>query len=324
MSAGGATSNERRAARALLVDADRQHARTVARVLRSVVPALEVVERAVDAPDQPFDLVMLNYDACDDQERVGALQRFAAERDRGRFLMSSAVRDPQALAVLFGELGARNVLGRHDEVDAIELIVTVQKILGADIFGIEKYFPWGAPRARFSIDDSARRDEIREHARALAESVGTQSRMVELFCTVVDELITNAIYNAPVDERGVERFSHLRRGEPVSLASHEGIEVVLCSDGRALGCAVADPFGSLGPRTVVDYLGRCFRRGDDQISERSGGAGLGLFTVYEGCSQLVVNIAPGERTEMIGVLDIRGRFRDFAERPKSFNVFAAG
>ncbi len=308
----------------LLVDADKQHARSVARVLRSIVPHVDTVERVEDAPARAFDLVLLNYDALDDQERARSVQRFCAERDRGRLVLCSAVRRPEALSVLFGELGVRNMLGRHEEVDGQELLITVQKILRDEIFGIEKYFPWGASHLRFTLDNSGGRDAIREQARALAEALGTQSRMVELFCTVVDELTTNAIYNAPIDEHGAERFSHLKRGEPVSLQRGEGIEVVLSSDGRTLGCAVSDPFGSLGANTIVDYLGRCFRRGDDQISDRSGGAGLGLFTVYESCSQLVVNIDARRRTEMIGLIDIRGRFRDFAERPKSFNVFVAG
>lgn len=323
MSATDASPGGRRGSCALLVDADRAHARTVARVLRSVVE-LDVVAHVTDAAERPFDLVVLNYDACDDEERVQALRRFGAERERGHLLLCSDVRAPEALAVLFGELGVRNLLGRHEELDASELLITTQKLLGGDVFGIEKYFPWGVTESRYVLLDSAHREGVRGEARALAERLGVPSRMVELFCTVVDELLTNAIYNAPVDDRGAERFSHLRRGEPVTLESHERIEVVLCSDGRTIGCAVSDPFGSLGPRTVVEYLGRCFRRGEDQISERSGGAGLGLFTVYEGCSQLVVNLAPGRRTEMIGLIDIRGRFRDFASRPKSFNVFCAG
>lgn len=312
-------------ARGVLVDADKAHARAVARVLRCLVPRLEVAERVdVAAGAGPYDIVLVNDDTLDDEQRQEVLRRFAVERDRGRLVMFSAQRRPEALAVLFGELGARNVLGRHEEVDGLELLVTARKLLGADIFGVEKYFPWGAPRLSFSVAHSAGRDAIRERARQLAESLGTQSRLVELYCTVVDELMTNALYNAPVDERGEERFAHLKRGEPVALAGGEGVDVVLCSDGRTLGCAVTDPFGSLGPHTIVDYLGRCFRRGADQISERSGGAGLGLFTIYEACSQLVVNIATGRRTEMIALIDIRGRFRDFAERPKSFNVFLAG
>lgn len=312
-------------ARGLLVDADKGHARAVARVLRSVLPRLEIVERLEEASDvRPYDFVLVNRDGLGPQEGAEVVQRFAVEQDRGRLAIFSAERQPEALAVLFGELGARNVLGRHEELNGVELLVTAQKMLRADIFGIEKYFPWGASRVSFVVDHSEGRDRIREQGRALAESLCIQSRLVELFCTVVDELMTNALYNAPVDERGEERFAHLRRGEPVALDQGESVEVVLCSDGRTLGCAVSDPFGSLGPSTIVDYLGRCFRRGADQISQRSGGAGLGLFTVYEACSQLVVNIAAGRRTEVIGLIDIRGRFRDFAERPKSLNVFVAG
>lgn len=306
----------------LLIDADKAHARTAARVLRSVLGSVQGVESVDEVPEGArFDVVLANVDSLDNAQQALLFRRFAAERSEGRLILCSSMRRPEALAVLFGEWSVTNVLGRHEEVDGEELLVTVQKILRKDIFGIDKYFSWGVRRLRFGLSTSAARDAIRVAARELANSVGTQSRLVELYATVVDELTTNALYNAPVDGAGVERFSHLRRGADVTLGDDEGIEVVLCSDGQKLGCAVTDPFGSLGARTIVDYLGRCFRRQDDQISDRSGGAGLGIFTVYEACSQLIVNIEAGERTEMIGLIDIRGRFRDFVERPKSLNVF---
>ena len=62
-------------------------------------------------------------------------------------------------------------------------------------------------------------------------------------------------------------------------------------------------------------------RGGDQIDQKDGGAGLGLYYIFESLNHLIVNVAPNRRTEMIGLMDISGTFRDFAERPKSLNVF---
>ncbi|RYG65777.1 hypothetical protein EON77_18135 [bacterium] len=97
--------------------------------------------------------------------------------------------------------------------------------------------------------------------------------------------------------------------------------MTLCCDGRRLGVAVRDPFGSLRADTVLDYLTRCFRRGPDQIDAKEGGAGLGLYFTFEALSHFVINVSPGRATEMIGLLDVSGTFKDFARRGKSFNMF---
>lgn len=315
---------EHRQRRALLCDADRQHARSVLPVLRVIASRVDKVERVDEVPEgDTFDVVIINDDAFSEGERARALQRFSVERDRGRLIMCSSLRKPEALAVLFGELGLTNVLGQSQDAGPPALLVTAQKMLQGDIFGMEKYFSWGVPLRCFSLQDGSARDDVRESAREFAATIGAQSRMINSYCTVVDELTTNALYNAPVTDSGEARFAHLKRSEPVSLELAERAEITLCSDGRVLGCSVVDPFGSLDPRTVVDYLGRCFRRGDDQISTRTGGAGLGLFTVYELCSHVVINIAAGRRTEIIGLIDIASRYRDFAGRAKSFNIFMA-
>jgi hypothetical protein len=142
-----------------------------------------------------------------------------------------------------------------------------------------------------------------------------------LLCNVTDELVTNALYDAPTTSDGSARHAQLSRSEPVSLAAHEVVDVSFCSDGETVGCAVHDPFGSLTVDTARTYLARCLRRGADQVSDRSGGAGLGLFTVLEASSHLVLNLAPGRGTECIALFHATAAFRGLSERPKSLSTF---
>ena len=36
---------------------------------------------------------------------------------------------------------------------------------------------------------------------------------------------------------------------------------------------------------------------------------------------MVINLKPGRATEILGLIDVRGTYKDFATRGKSFNVF---
>lgn len=297
--------------------------REMARVARAALPDVRIVETPQEVDGDETDLVVVDYDGLDAGLREGVFDRFAAHQREGRLLLCMGGTHRGELATLFARHALTHLLARSGDVDAEELLVTVQKILRRDIFGIEKYFPWGAEYERVTLSRASERSSAIQGAAEFAERKGAQRRFVELFQTAADELITNALFNAPTNAAGERCYAHLSRTEDVVLAEGQSVEAVFCTDGRKLGIAVTDPFGSLQADTVVAYLGKCFRKGSDQIDDKQGGAGLGLYYLFEMLSQFIVNIRPGERTEIIGVIDVRGRYREFSDRPKSFNVFLA-
>ena len=86
---------------------------------------------------------------------------------------------------------------------------------------------------------------------------------------VVDEMVTNALYDAPIDREGRPRFAHLPRTEPVRLERGEEIHIQFCSDAQLLGVAVSDPFGALSKQVSLDYLSRCFARQSRPLESRA-------------------------------------------------------
>jgi len=312
-----------RGQRVLLIDGDGAQRDVTARTLRPVVAGeLDARETLGDVPpDGEYDLVMANYDALTPTERSALIESFSRLQRKSRLLLTSAGKCKEEFHRLFGEHALTNLLAKNGELDAEDLIVTVQKILRRDVFGIEKYFVWGAQTVTTRLTHSSDKSRLLSEAEAYATNVGVRPRMVSLFCMVADELVTNAIFNAPRDAGGQHRYAHLPRGEDVALDPGEDVEVKFCCDGRRLGIAATDPFGSLTQERLLDYLAKCFRKGEDQIDSKPGGAGLGFYYIFEGVSHLVANISMGKRTEMIGLIDIRGSYRDFAGSTKSFNIF---
>lgn len=312
-------------ARFLVIDPDEGHRRAIGAVLArggGEVHAVGSVED-VGGSDAAIDLVLASYDGLGPVSSAALLRRFSTLRARGRVLLFVGAVDRAALAALFGEHGLSNVLARTGELDTADLEVTVEKILRGDVFGIDRYFTKDAARESIVVRATSEREALLSRAREFALSAGAQGRFADLLCNACDEMLTNALYNAPVDVAGAPRFAHLSRTQPVRLANDEAIVVTLCSDGKEMGISVSDPFGSLKAGTITQYLAKCLRRGNDLVDEKEGGAGLGLFYVFEAVSHFVVNLQAGRRTETIGILDVRGRYKDFVTRPKSFNVFVA-
>jgi hypothetical protein len=217
--------------------------------------------------------------------------------------------------------GLSNLLATNGELAAIDFIVTLQKITRGDIFGIEKYFSWGAEPQRIAVRRSTEKQAVIQQATDFAQTLRVHPPLVERFLTVVDELVTNAFYNAPIDAHGKRKFSGFSRSNPVELEGDQRIDVSFCCDGLRLGVSVADPFGSLQPDGALKYLARCLHGKTAEVSREGGGAGLGFYIMFDAVTHLVINVAPGARTEVLGVIDVQGTFRDFVAAGKSFNIF---
>lgn len=307
--------------RVLLVYGARRQVKELAQTLRSVCVEVDISEKLPDLAAARPDLMLVDYDTLPPEDRTRLVREFATLGGKTRLLLLSEDQAKADYVHLFSNRMLTNLIARNEVVDAEELIVTVQKLLRRDIFGIEKYFTWGVQPRFVRINRSSQKDAVLQDAANFSTALGIHPRLVSLFCGVADEFITNAIYNAPVDSNGNSRYAHVSREVDVSLEPGEDIEIKFSCDGRRLGISAADPFGSLTKERILDYLSKCFRKGDDQIDQKAGGAGLGFYQVFESLTQFVVNIHPGQKTEMIGLIDVRGTYKDFVSRNKSFNIF---
>jgi len=313
--------------RLLLIDPDETHLRWLARVIQSGISEVEVCSRTSIAKDpDPYDLVVMSCDLLDTE--LSAKQIMGVRRDHPDvpfLLISSSKHIYPRLITGFRDKGLMNILARkvrREWAPPSDLVVTLQKLLRPDIFGLDKYFPrWGMDPISMTVRSTADKSDVLARAHDYAADLDIHPRLVPQFLTVVDESISNALYNGPCDEQGVPRFAHLPRQTTVSLQAGEEIAVTLRCDGVRLGVSVVDPFGSLTRDTIFDHLSKCFRRGRDQIDFDPGGAGIGLYVCFESLSHFVINISARRRTEVIGLIDVRGTYLDYVSEGKSFNVF---
>lgn len=299
--------------------------RSVLRVLSATrsdvveVPSLQAAAEVLAV--QRFALAVIDHEGCADgcaAFLAGAARRIAPHT---RILLLAGRLEDGPLAELLAAERLTHLLARTDPLDTSELLVTCEKILRGDIFGLEKYLCWGVEPEAEVVRVSDDRGAVLARLRRYLDGLALPPRIGELACGVADELLTNAIYDAPVDEQGRPRYAHRRRTEPIALGAGEECIFRYACDGRLLALSIRDPFGSLEQSVVLRHLARCLQRGADQISSKAGGAGMGLFYVFSSVNHFVVNLAPGRATETIGLLDVSGSYRTLAARPKSLCFF---
>jgi hypothetical protein len=213
------------------------------------------------------------------------------------------------------DAGWEHVVAQPMPLLAEELLATVQKLLRNDAFGLEKYMAWGAAVRSYSLDDTRDREAAVAEVAKDVLAAGLPDRIGSLVSVIADELIANAIYAAPVDDRGARFRAHEPRDESRALTGRDAVTVRWATDARYLAIEVRDNWGSIDVADVTKQLAG----GGRQVTS-SGEGGMGLPLAYACSNQFAINCAPDEMTEVITLLDVRYKPTELA-RAASFHAF---
>lgn len=282
-----------------------------------MVTSIAEMEAAVQ--ESWADLYVVNYDEKDVQTS-SVIKKLLDNQMNIPVVILSEKKDKNHLVDLFSHDRLRNLIARNDQILEEEMITTVEKILRKDVFGMEKYLTWGVEFVNEPIKDSGEKNAQVARVGDFVRKLQCDERFVRLAEIVADEMIMNALYDAPVDGQGKAIYAHLPRTDRVTLADKHAL-LQYGTDGRYFGISCTDHFGALKAQTVVNYLRKCFLQDEYQIDTKQGGAGVGFYMIFQSISQLVINIEEGKKTEMIGLIDIRPMYKDSKKRTKSFNIF---
>ena len=214
-----------------------------------------------------------------------------------------------------------SVMGYGARFDDDEFIASATKALRGNVFGLNKYFPWGVTTYSVVIKNYEQKNRAIDVILHYATLAGVRGQVRERIQTVADELMMNALYHAPVDAEGKELYAGRPIKELAQLDEVSPIEIQYGSSGRYFGISVRDGGGSLSRQRAMQYLGKA-RSGTADIESKVGGAGLGLISVLRSVSKLVFNLDPGQSTEVIGLFDME-LFAKGKVGARSVHVFTA-
>jgi CRP-like cAMP-binding protein len=203
------------------------------------------------------------------------------------------------------------------------ITTTVSKLANQDLFGLEKYISWGTEVSEIVIVGSAQRRKIVSDLGESLLTSGIRKSVISRVTAVAEELLMNAIYDAPVDKDGKSIYNHLSRTVKIELKSEEqGLFRHAC-DGLLIAISVTDPFGGLTRETIVTYLRNCYGASPGTLNfagGSKGGAGLGLFQLIATSDLVVFNVNTGRKTEVIALFSTDPKVARVKKKP-SFHFF---
>jgi hypothetical protein len=189
--------------------------------------------------------------------------------------------------------------------DMSSLTITALKLFTGDIFGIEKYLPPEIEVHLTRLRDYNGRSRAIDSVLAFAEAAGVRRQIRSAIGQVCEELLMNALYDAPVDESGRGVFAEVDPHARVDQQSPRPVSIRYATTPQHFAVAVRDRYGTLEKQHVLNYLEKCLKS-PHQIDRKTYGAGLGLYLIANNAAQFIVNLAPGMASEVVCTFDRKG------------------
>ena len=250
--------------------------------------------------EKDFDLILASVDMLE----VLKLAKMRSAKTKIVFMSSESI--PSYLPKIHALGVMPNIVSRDENDKPLtirNIMSTVTKLAGPNIFGLEKYLNLGAEIHEAAICKSSERDQLRQQMMEHFTALGIRRSVLDTVGTVLEELLMNAIYDAPIDAVGRPIYNHLPRTHEVELRPHEQGRFRYACDGEYIAISVEDPFGALTAKTTLKYLEKCYGgasvNDSAEMQGHKGGAGRGLHQIIENSSLVVFNISPRQRTEVI-------------------------
>jgi len=263
---------------------------------------------------------LLAADTFDAETVIGAVEAYPGLKT----LLWTAEPMDRTLRFAAEHPGISNILGRANfdsPPRSWELMMVLRRLARPEEDGpkFAWFLDWGFSGFQERVDTTAKRDRLVTKVQEFANRVGARQKIAELYNAVTHELLTNAMYDAPVDAAGNYKYAADRKAD-IRLDLDEQPTLKIASDGSRLAIQVIDPFGGLTRNKVFDGLARGLAGG--QLDTSHGGAGLGLTVIHNGTAMLFFDVVAGSRTEVTGIFELGTSHRDFRLQPKSLHFFS--
>jgi hypothetical protein len=191
-----------------------------------------------------------------------------------------------------------------EDFQARELTAMASRILTGDMFGVDKIVPPGTQIQTHRISNHEDKAECMARIASFCEHAGVPRQHHAAIEQCVDEMVMNALYDAPVDEQGGQVFAGISARARVSLRITQTVVVQYAYDGRQFAVSVRDAYGSLARSTVLRVLYKCLHA-EEKIDRRASGAGVGLYLMVTSASRVFFEVVPGVATEAACTFDVR-------------------
>ncbi|MBI2605154.1 MAG: hypothetical protein HYW49_03635 [Deltaproteobacteria bacterium] len=219
-----------------------------------------------------------------------------------------------ASSELFGTIIPRTFSKENQEQLGHLLKLAGNSANNANHTDIARFFGEKVKTQNIKVTKSKQKQAIVESLKNHLAEIGFKLRTAALIASAADELIMNAIFDAPVDKTGKYIYSQTPRSAELELDEKNSVDFKVAFDGNLLGISVTDQYGSLDKKKVLRHVSKSYEMEEYKVKTNVAGAGVGLSNVYRNCSGIVFECESGTRTTVSVFYKKTASFKEFKDQ----------
>ncbi len=282
-----------------------------------------VLDLDIDLAADPMALVDATIMAC-----PGAHLVVVAGVDAKRRLMQTLASPPVRHVVpkLGSWLDRPPEQRQFDGPDEQDLAIALRRLLlpRSEPLGAAPYLIDGFSITESTISSSNDKDAVLNTVLELAAALDLSDEKKRRIEVSAEELLLNALYDAPRGPDGKSLHAGVDRRTPVHLEPGSHVRLQYGCDGRNFVVSIADRYGALDRPPVVKSLSKLLDPQGPRPTAGISGAGLGLMLTYSAANQLVIHALPGRFTEVTAVMHVSGSNRTALARGSALHLYLDG
>lgn len=263
-----------------------------------------------ESKDGPFQAVFLNASKTDEIQSFAAVTNGKINRDRIHAIISPSDSTVSMAALNCGAIGNfvinrfSNALQDGDNYSRIVRAASLERS-----FGLKSLIKPTDGIQTIKLTDSLQKGFAANAVAFHLRELRCNERISRTVAGAVDELLMNAVYDAPINAAGDRIYDNTPRKEKIDVS---GVEMQIGIEDDLIAITVVDSMGSINMDTTLKHVSQCF---DADLNFIRGpeyqGAGLGLSMVVRSGGSLFFVNEPGKRTEVTVFFKQTEKFKDF-------------
>jgi hypothetical protein len=187
-------------------------------------------------------------------------------------------------------------------------------------FGIGRYFPKGTPTQKINLRRSSHKNAAVEALNSFLTKRGVTSRLAQLAAQATDELIMNAVFDAPIDAEGRQFRRELDRNSDFELRPEPGVDIEIACTNDYSGISVADTYGSFKRTLLMNLLKKDYQERAYVVKGEERGAGLGVHGLIQSGLSILFVCKAGFRTEVMVFFPNSKTYKEFKAGPRFLSL----
>lgn len=181
-------------------------------------------------------------------------------------------------------------------------------------FGLEGILKPGTKIQNIKLASTNQKQDAVEAIKNYLIAAKFQSRMATVIANAVDELLMNAMFDAPVDDIGKPLFSATARNTVFKLEGKNAVEMNVGYDGELVAVTAVDYFGSLDKVKLLTHISKIYTEEEYKVRTSVAGAGIGLATVFRSGGSFLFVSESRVKTEVTVFFRRTDSFREFKDQ----------